>query len=336
MNDDTHALDQLLAAVPVDPVPLTRIEHDATAVRRRRTLTIAGVAAATAVVVTGTALALTGTGLGEQDGPTVVDPATRQELAAAGGEPCPSVLPQADGSDGFGTSEPAPDSPDLADADQGWVCLYSPGTGEPGANAGGSYVTWRREGPLVVLDPAKLDALIPTLTPPELPEGGRLCTSDLGPRWLLVTSTGGDLTGIAVDAFGCRNVRITDNPAEVEPGEAAQPGTVPGVLEAPGGLVHALEKAFEASTTTASSERLEIEMGHCYVEPVSFDGKQWNVPFDQQFGGGGLQPRGWVGTGVMTRVDDDEARFDDDGGASVTFLLVDDPAVSPVEQAICY
>lgn len=318
---------------PAHPAPLETIRHDPAAARRRRAWTVAGAAAATAVVATGTALTLTSTRPGEQH-PTVIDPAAQQELAATGGDPCPAELPQAAGSDGFGTDEPAPASPDLPSADQGWVCRYLPGTGSPGADEGGSYVTWRREGGPVALDLPQLDRLRPDLTPFELEEGEG-CHDDLGPRWLLVTSTEGDLTGIAVDDFGCHHVRMTDHPAEVEPGEATQPGTVPGVLEVPDGFLGAIRSAFVAAPRAAPSQRLEIEMGHCWAEPVTFDGEQWNVPFDQQFGWGGLEPTGWQGSGVMTRVGEDEARFDDDGGASVTFLPVGDPTVSPVEEAIC-
>lgn len=324
-------LDDLLAAVPVDSAPLDTIRRDARAVHRRRRLVVGGAVVATTLVIGGTTLALTG-----KDGGTriAVDPAAQGELAAADGEPCPAELPQTARSNGFGTDQPAPGAPDLPVADQGWVCHYSSVMGEPGADASGSYVTWRREGGPVALDPAQLDLLRPDLQPFELQEGEG-CTDDLGPRWLLVTSAGGDLTGIAVDDFGCRNVRITDHPAEVEPGEASQPGTVPGVLEAPTAFVDALRSAFIAGPAAAASERLEIEMGHCWVEPVTFDGEQWNVPFDQQFGWGGLEPDNWQGTGVMTRVAEDEARFDDDGGSSVKFLLVDDPAVTPVEEAMC-
>jgi hypothetical protein len=96
----------------------------------------------------------------------------------------------------------------------------------------------------------------------------------------------------------------------------------------------------EAIATTASPEartvRVEVEMGHCFVEPVLFDGRRWNVPFDKQFGWGGLEPRNWVGTGVMKRVSQDRARFDDDGGSTVVFLPVNDPAVRPVEKALCH
>jgi len=335
MTDDTRSLDQLLGAVPVDPVPLARIRHDASATRRRRTFAITGLAAATVLAVTGGVAALTGA-LGGGERSTAIDPAARQELAAAGGEPCPDVLPQASGSDGFGSSDPAPGSPDLPAADEGWVCRYLPEDGKPGADESGSYVSWRRDGESVPLDAAQLDNLIPALTPPEVPEGGLFCPADLGPRWLLVTSADGDLTGLAADDFGCSDVRLTDNPAEVEPGEATQPGTVPGILRAPVNFAYALEAAFESgSDPTSATERLTIELGHCFVEPVDFDGEQWNVPFNRQFGWGGLEPKNWKGTGVMTRVGDDEARFDDDGGATVRFLAIDDLAVTPVEEAIC-
>lgn len=87
---------------------------------------------------------------------------------------------------------------------------------------------------------------------------------------------------------------------------------------------------------TPTSARVKVEMGHCFVEPVAFDGEQWNVPLDKQFGSGGLQPANWRGVGVMTRIGRDHARFKDDGGAVVVFLPVDDPAVRGVEDALCY
>jgi hypothetical protein len=76
-------------------------------------------------------------------------------------------------------------------------------------------------------------------------------------------------------------------------------------------------------------------MNHCFVEPVAFDGSEWNVPFKQQFGGGGLQPKAWIGQGSMVRVSESQARFEDDGGSIVQFRLVDDPLVTPVDHALC-
>ena len=104
----TTRLDRLLADLSIDPAPLAQIERDAKAARRRRTLMVAGVAAATAIVIAGSALAITGpltAGDGEK---IVIDPAARQELAAANGEVCPADLPQAPGSDGDGTGSRHP------------------------------------------------------------------------------------------------------------------------------------------------------------------------------------------------------------------------------------
>lgn len=81
--------------------------------------------------------------------------------------------------------------------------------------------------------------------------------------------------------------------------------------------------------------RVEVELGHCFVEPVLFDGEEWNVPFDSQFGWGGMAPKNWKGTGAMTRVSEDRARFEDDGGSTVAFLPVDHPSVRPVDRALC-
>lgn len=85
----------------------------------------------------------------------------------------------------------------------------------------------------------------------------------------------------------------------------------------------------------STTERIDVTLDHCFVEPVSFDGEDWNVPFDRQFGWGGLEPADWRGSGMMHRVAADRARFEDDGGSTVIFRQVDDPAVSPVEDAVC-
>ena len=90
-----------------------------------------------------------------------------------------------------------------------------------------------------------------------------------------------------------------------------------------------------STTDERTSTRLDVEVNHCFVEPVSFDGQLWNVPFEDQFGWGGLEPENWQGSGVMVRLAEDTARFDDDGGAEVVFKPADDPAVRPVERAQC-
>lgn len=90
-----------------------------------------------------------------------------------------------------------------------------------------------------------------------------------------------------------------------------------------------------SSRSEPASARVTVEVNHCFVEPVSFDGEQWNVPFKKQFGWGGMQPTHWQGAGVMVRAGENEARFKDDGGATVVFRPVDDPSVRLVEKALC-
>jgi len=78
-------------------------------------------------------------------------------------------------------------------------------------------------------------------------------------------------------------------------------------------------------------------MSHCFVEPIAFDGQLWNVPFEDQFGLGGLEPKNWRGSGVITRISERRAQYEDDGGATVLFLPVDHPAaVFPSDgRALC-
>jgi hypothetical protein len=85
-------------------------------------------------------------------------------------------------------------------------------------------------------------------------------------------------------------------------------------------------------TTAAPSQepvsaRVAVEMGHCWVEDVSFDGQLWGLTDADQFGNGGNPPLSWEGTGVMVRVSADRARYTDDGGSVHTFLPIEDPTV---------
>ncbi|MGH3346720.1 MAG: hypothetical protein ACRDO4_07040 [Nocardioides sp.] len=91
----------------------------------------------------------------------------------------------------------------------------------------------------------------------------------------------------------------------------------------------------EAGSASPDTAEVQVTLGHCFVEPVAFDGELWNVPFRKQFGWGGLAPQGWVGTGVMMRADEDTVRFEDDGGAVVVFRPVEHPSVNRVENAPC-
>ena len=90
----------------------------------------------------------------------------------------------------------------------------------------------------------KIDAMRPV-------DADRGCHADLGSRYVLVVSRDHDLTGVAVDDFGCNEVRLTDDPFRTAPGEATGDGAVSGVLHASPTLLASLKR------TTGTDQCLE-------------------------------------------------------------------------------
>lgn len=179
--------------------------------------------------------------LGDERMRDVVEVGPVDELAAHPGAACPDRLPLGDDPDGhgFGVTAPATSAPRHAEPDRAWVCQYvARGAGRT-ASGGRTYV-WTRRSPAVPVPTTALRGL-DRLAP--FDGAGRICTSELGPRWMLVLAHGTDLTGVVIDDFGCEDVRLTDEPFLTPPGEAWQPGTVPGVLQAPDGLLAAIRTA---------------------------------------------------------------------------------------------
>jgi hypothetical protein len=88
--------------------------------------------------------------------------------------------------------------------------------------------TRRTRRTVVAADLPELQDALGDLAPADRSGG---CTSDLGPRWMVVYSHDGDLTGVVVDDYGCRDVRLTDDPHTTPPGADDQDGTVGGVLD---------------------------------------------------------------------------------------------------------
>lgn len=147
-------------------------------------------------------------------------------------ELCPATLPD-DGAGGFGVTDPATEAPDLAPVDRAWVCQYESGNG------------WKRDGEPVEVASDDLAGLEESLTALEPSDPDQMCTEELGPRWLLVTADEqGDLTGVSVDGFGCRSVRLTDSPDSTVPGRASGDGLVEGTLSAPGDLAQELSTIY--------------------------------------------------------------------------------------------
>ncbi|WP_299051404.1 hypothetical protein [uncultured Nocardioides sp.] len=148
--------------------------------------------------------------------------------APAADELCPAELPD-DGDGGFGVTDPATEAPDLAPVDRAWVCQYESRNG------------WQLVGEPVEVPQDDLAGIEESLTGLEPSDPDQMCTEELGPRWLLVTADEqGDLTGVSVDGFGCRSVRLTDSPDSTVPGRASGGGLVEGTLSAPGDLAQEL------------------------------------------------------------------------------------------------
>lgn len=158
------------------------------------------------------ALLLAGCGGSGPENQTAQDPAAGSPAAQEPvSEPCPATLPRDDRDAGEG------DPPEVPEADQGWVCEY----GGPKAPD-----TWRSTGDPAELDEEQLADVrqdLESLEPADL--SNRMCTMDLGPRYLVVLAAGEDVLRVSVDDFGCRSVRVVGEP---------------GVLDGPSDLVEQL------------------------------------------------------------------------------------------------
>lgn len=216
--------------------------------RRRRGATIAAGCAVAAVIVATVAVPhLVG---GDTDDPgreEAVSGTDAGELSAHGG-PCPSKLPAPkddEGAHGFGTSAPAQRAPRFATPNRAWVCQY--GAAPVGSADAGTRWGWSLHHTPRLLDEGRLALVAGALQEIAVPKrANSVCTADLGPRWLLVTSTGGDLAGVVADGYGCGDVRLTDDPFVTAPGDPQEGGTVAGVLDAPG-LAATLEGWWDTS-----------------------------------------------------------------------------------------
>jgi hypothetical protein len=187
-------------------------------------------------------LVLTGCDLPWSSTPTANTPEVRpSELTDAGDRPCPQQLPIGDdpSGHGFGTEEGADHLPTFLEPQEAWVCRYN--TFDVGTTpSGGTTYGWRRAGQPEPVPAAALPDLQAALVDLEPPDRRGGCDADLGPRWMVVYSHDGDLTGVVVDDYGCRDVRLTDNPHITPPGADDQDGTVGGVLDGGAAILDAL------------------------------------------------------------------------------------------------
>ena len=185
----------------------TSISHSSR--RSRRLLTTAALLGA---------LALTGC---SGDDPAEADPddptAGLSEIEAQGDEECPTELVQPEGS---AADEPAAEAPTLQAPESAFVCLYDPVSDQ---------TRWQLSDEPVPVGAKDLRAITRQLAMLEPAKDGRSCSGKSGSRWLLMSTTGDDLTGVVVDDFGCTVIRLCGVPFRSAPGEATQDGTVTGV-----------------------------------------------------------------------------------------------------------
>ncbi|WP_122816850.1 hypothetical protein [Nocardioides pantholopis] len=152
---------------------------------------------------------------------------------ATDGDPCPASLPEVPDDQGDDIEPVAETAPSLPAPEEAWACRYDPVEAGPGPGGQGTTWGWELAGaatPVGAEDLAALADHLPLLRPAN---PARICTLELGPRWMLVYRTGQHRTGVLVDGYGCRDVRLTDDPFTTPAGEATRRGTVPGILTGP-------------------------------------------------------------------------------------------------------
>jgi hypothetical protein len=214
--------------------------------RRRRLVTLGGGALVAAAIVAAVAVPSLVDGGDDAPLPTV----GQDELADHGG-PCPSLLPTPtdDRGYGFGTDERAKSDPLFMTPESAWVCEYLRQDD-----------IWKLQQTPRRLDDALLGSVGEALDGLAPGSGPEACTDDLGPRWMLVTSTGGDLTGAVVDDYGCRSVRLTNDPFVTAPGDPQEGGTVAGILTSTDGFVDTLRAWWDSSPADDESSPTPAEL----------------------------------------------------------------------------
>lgn len=195
-----------------------------------------GTAVAAVLLATGV-----GAGCGNLDSSQNTAEASESADQVADGKVCPKKLP-AGTKAGSETDAPAEEAPSLPEPESAWICQYNPGTSGSGLEGGSGTGAWKLVGEAERVADADVSELADDLTKLTPAEAQQMCTADLGPRWMLVYSHGQDLSGVVVDDFGCRDVRLTDDPFETVPGGGDQEGTVPGTLAAPTALLNTLKQ----------------------------------------------------------------------------------------------
>lgn len=95
----------------------------------------------------------------------------------------------------------------------------------------------------------------------------------------------------------------------------------------PSGLTSCRDAAEWAAPSTVVGDEpgpLSLDVGHCWIEPVQFDGRTWDVVEEDQFGWGGGEPEGFTGEGRAWPAGD-VMSYVDDSGTWLTLVPGGDP-----------
>ncbi|WP_062203173.1 hypothetical protein [Demequina salsinemoris] len=160
--------------------------------------------------------------------------AAGSELAAHDGVACPESLVDSSDRYGLGVDLEGDAMPELGGYDAVWLCEYVP-IDRPQEDGNGTFSSWQVATTPVELAEQDLPVVADVLDRLTVAPSDMDCTADLGPRELIVLVDGGDLTGVAIDVFGCGTVRLTDDPYLTAPGESTDEALESGSLIVDGG-----------------------------------------------------------------------------------------------------
>lgn len=82
--------------------------------------------------------------------------------------------------------------------------------------------------------------------------------------------------------------------------------------------------------TPRASSVITLPVGHCWIDPVRFDGMLWAVVRRDQFGYGGGTPNHLEGRGRLTRLSETRSLYRDDGGPVLRLV----PATQPMAASV--
>ena len=101
-------------------------------------------------------------------------------------------------------------------------------------------------------------------------------------------------------------------------------------------LMSCTDSVSPATLPSETAQRVDLPLGHCWIDPIEIDGIVWGIDTKDQFGWGGGATN-WSGTGVIHAVADNHLVYADDNGRRVDLRPLGDPRVFDPQQekALC-